>query len=93
LFLSHKRYTNTALEPFLSIFLLAAFPWEMKLVLEIKPEPVTQTTAIIIRVVVSAAGSLAKIAIYVDSPPLTGIFWCAVLMAIIVYLALHLAPC
>ena len=61
----------------------------MKLVFEIKTEPVTQA-AIIIGVVVSAAGSLATIAIYVDSP-LTGIF-CAVVLAIIVYLALHLAP-
>jgi len=88
-FLSHKRYTNTVLEPFLPIFPLADLPREMKLVFEIKTEPVTQA-AIIIGVVVSAAGSLATIAIYVDSP-FTGIF-CAVVLAIIVFLALRLAP-
>ena len=59
----------------------------MKFAFEIKTESVTQAT-IIIGVV--ASGSLATIAIYADTP-LVGIF-CAVALAVIVYLALRLAP-
>jgi hypothetical protein len=62
----------------------------MKLVFDIKTEPVAQAT-IIIGVVAFASGSLATIAIYVDSP-ITGII-CAIVLAIILYVALHLAPC
>jgi hypothetical protein len=62
----------------------------MKLVFKIKTEPVTQAT-IIISVVAFASGSLATIAIYVNSP-IAGII-CAIILAIIVYLALRLAPC
>jgi hypothetical protein len=62
----------------------------MKLVFDIKTEPVTQAT-IIIGVFAFASGSLATIASYVDSP-IAGII-CAVVLAIIVYLALRLAPC
>jgi hypothetical protein len=61
----------------------------MKLVFDIKTEPVTQAT-IIIGVIAFASGSLATIAIYVDSP-IAGVI-CAVVVAIIVYLALCLAP-
>jgi hypothetical protein len=62
----------------------------MKLVFEIKTEPVTQAT-IIIGVVAFASGSLTTIAIYVHYP-IAGII-CAVVLAIIAYLALYLAPC
>ncbi len=61
----------------------------MKLVFDIKTEPVTQAT-IIIGVVAFASGSLATIAIYVHSL-IAGII-CAVVLAIIIYLALRLAP-
>jgi hypothetical protein len=56
---------------------------------DIKTEPVTQAT-IIISVIAFAFGSLATITIYVDSP-IAGII-CAVVLAIIVYLAPCLAP-
>ena len=62
----------------------------MKFIFEIKIEPVTQAT-IIIGVVTFASGSLATIAIYVNSP-IAGII-CAVVLAFIFYLALCLAPC
>ena len=61
----------------------------MKFAFERKTEPVTQA-AVIIGVVAFASGSLATIAIYVNTP-LAGIF-CAVALAVIVYLALCLAP-
>ncbi len=61
----------------------------MKLVFDIKTEPVTQAT-IIIGVVAFASGSLAMIVIYLDSP-IAGII-CTVVLAIIVYLAPRLAP-
>jgi hypothetical protein len=61
----------------------------MKLIFDIKTEPVTQAT-IIIGVVAFASGSLATIVIYIDSP-IAGII-CAVVLAIIVYLAPRLAP-
>ncbi len=61
----------------------------MKFAFKIKTEPVTQAT-IIIGVVAFALGSLALIAIYLGSPS-AGIV-CAIVLAIIVYLALHLAP-
>jgi hypothetical protein len=57
----------------------------MKFAFEIKTETVTQV-AIIINVFAFASGSLATIAIYVDTP-LNSII-CAVVLEIIVYLAL-----
>jgi hypothetical protein len=62
----------------------------MKFAFEIKTEPMTQA-AVIIGVIAFASGSLATIAIYVDSP-LVGIT-CAFVLAVIIYLALCLAPC
>jgi hypothetical protein len=62
----------------------------MKFAFEIKTEPVTQAV-IIIGVVAFASGSLAPTAIYLGSPS-AGIV-CAIVLAIIVYLALRLAPC
>jgi hypothetical protein len=62
----------------------------MKFAFKIKTKPVTQA-AIIIGIVTFASGSLATIPINVDTP-LAGIF-CAVALAVIVYLALLLAPC
>jgi hypothetical protein len=62
----------------------------MKFAFKIKTEPVTQA-AFIIGVIVFASGSLATIVIYINTP-LAGIS-CAVALAVIVYLAVHLAPC
>jgi hypothetical protein len=61
----------------------------MKLVFEIKTEPVTQAT-IIVAIVAFSSGSLASIAIYSQSP-LVSVF-CAIVLAVIVYLALRLTP-
>jgi hypothetical protein len=46
---------------------------------------------IIIGVVAFSSGSLAMIAVYLGSP-LAGVV-CMVVLVVIVYLALHLAPC
>ena len=62
----------------------------MKFAFEIKTEPVTQA-AVIVSVIAFALGSLVTITIYVDTP-LAGIS-CAMALAVIVYLALRLAPC
>ncbi len=62
----------------------------MKFAFEIKTGPVTQV-AIIIGIVAFALGSLMLIAIYLGSP-LAGIVY-AIVLAIIIYLALRLAPC
>ncbi len=62
----------------------------MTFAFKIKTKPVTQA-AIIIRVVVFSSGSLATIAVYLGTPP-TGIA-CAIVLVVIVYLALRLAPC
>ena len=61
----------------------------MKLVFEIKTEPVTQAS-IIIAIVTVSSGSLASIAI---SAPNTSVsIFCSVALAVIVYIALRLAP-
>jgi hypothetical protein len=62
----------------------------MKFVFKIKTEPVTQVS-IIIAVVAFSSGSLALNAIY-SQILLVGAS-CAVVLALIVYLALCLAPC
>jgi hypothetical protein len=62
----------------------------MKFAFKIKTKPVTQA-AVIIGVIAFASGSLTTIAIYVDTP-LARILFCAVALAVIVYLALCLAP-
>jgi hypothetical protein len=61
----------------------------MKFSFEIKTKLVTQATIIIIGIIAFASSSLASIAIYLGSP-LAGIV-CAMILAIIVYLALRLA--
>ncbi len=61
----------------------------MKFAFEIKTEPVTQAT-IIIGVVAFSSGLIATIAIYLGSAP-AGIV-CVIVLAVIDYLALHLAP-
>jgi hypothetical protein len=55
----------------------------MKLVLEVKTEPVTQAT-IIIAIVTVSSGSLASIAIYSQSTPVR--ILCSGVLAIIVYI-------
>jgi hypothetical protein len=61
----------------------------MKLVFEIKTEPVTQAS-IIIAVVAFSSGSLATIAVYSESPSVC--VSCAIVLALIVYAALRFAP-
>ena len=61
----------------------------MKFAFEIKTEPVTQA-AIIIAVIAFSSGSLAMVAIYAQSQPVSII--CSVVLAIIDYLALQFSP-
>jgi hypothetical protein len=61
----------------------------MKLIFEIKTEPATQAN-IIVAVVAFSSGSLATIPIYLQSP-LVCVF-CVIVLAVIVYSALRLAP-
>ncbi len=62
---------------------------QMKFAFKGKTEPVTQAS-IVVAVVAFSSGLLATIAIYTQSPPISVI--CLVLLAFIVYLALHIAP-
>jgi hypothetical protein len=59
----------------------------MKFTFKIKTEPVTQAGAIIVAVVAFSSGSLATVAFYAQSPPVSII--CLVVLAIVVYLALR----
>jgi hypothetical protein len=61
----------------------------MKFAFEIKMEPVTQA-AIIVAVITFSSSSLAAIAIYANN--LTVSTFCTVLLAIVIYLALHFLP-
>ena len=72
-----------------SPFFLSLPSSSMKLVFEIKTEPVTQAS-IIIAVVAFSSGALASIAAYSDSPSVC--VACAIFLAVIVYSALRLAP-
>jgi hypothetical protein len=51
---------------------------------------VTQA-AIIVAIVAFSSGSLATIAIYANSPTIST--FCVVVLAIVIYLALHFLPC
>jgi hypothetical protein len=62
----------------------------MKFAFEIKAELVTQA-AIIIAVITFSSVSLASIAIYLGSA--SAVIVCMIILAVIVYLALCLAPC
>ena len=62
----------------------------MKLVFEVKTEPVTQAT-IIIPIIVVSSGLLVSIAIYSQSTPVC--ILCSGVLAIIIYTVLCLAPC
>jgi hypothetical protein len=62
----------------------------MKFAFEIKMVPVTQAS-IVVAVVAFSSDLLVTIAIYAQSPPVSII--CLVILAFIVYLALHFAPC
>jgi hypothetical protein len=81
-------YTNTLLLA-LSSFSLLLLPSPINLVFEIKTEPVTQA-GIIVTVVAFSSGSLALIGTYSQSPSLS--IFCAVVLAVIDYLSLRLAP-
>ncbi len=61
----------------------------MKFAFEIKTEPVTQA-AIIVAVVAFFSGSLATVAVYAQSPPVSII--CLVILTMLVYLALRFSP-
>ena len=61
----------------------------MKFAFEIKTKPVTQA-AIIVALVTFSSRSLAMVAVYAQSPPVSII--CLVVLAIIVYLALRFSP-
>jgi hypothetical protein len=61
----------------------------MKFAFKIKTEPAAQA-AIIVAVVAFSSGSLATVAVYAQSPPVSII--CLVILAIIVYLALQFSP-
>jgi hypothetical protein len=61
----------------------------MKLAFEIKTEPVTQA-AIIVAVVAFSSASLATIAIYSNNSTVST--FCAVALAVVVYLALRFSP-
>jgi hypothetical protein len=56
---------------------------------KIKTEPVTQA-AIIAAFIAFSSSSLAMIAIYANGPNVST--FCAVILAIVIYLALHFAP-
>ena len=62
----------------------------MKFAFKIKTEPVTQAAIIVAVVAFSSSGSLATVAVYAQSPPVSII--CSVILAIIVYLALWFSP-
>jgi hypothetical protein len=72
-----------------SPFFLSLTSSSMKLIFEIKTEPVTQAS-IIIAIAAFFSGALASIATYSDSPSVC--VACAIVLAVIVYLALRLAP-
>jgi hypothetical protein len=61
----------------------------MKFAFKIKTKPVTHAV-IIIGIFVFSSGPLATISVYLGSPSASIV--CAFVLAIIVYLALHLAP-
>ena len=64
-------------------------PSNMKLVFEVKTEPVTQS-AIIVTIVTVSSGSLTSIAIY--SQNTTVCVFCSIILDITVYTALRLTP-
>jgi hypothetical protein len=68
--------------------LSVAIAWGMKFAFKIMTKPVTQA-AIVISVIALSSGSLATIAIFLGT--LARIL-CAIVLAVIIYLALCLAP-
>ncbi len=74
----------------LLFFCCIAIAWGMKFAFEIKTKPVTQAT-IIIGVVPFFSRSLATIAVYLGY--VLARIVCAIILAVIVYLSLCLAPC
>jgi hypothetical protein len=61
----------------------------MKFAFEIKTKPVTRA-AIIVAVIAFSSGSLATVAIYAQSSPISII--CLAVLAFVVYLALQFSP-
>jgi hypothetical protein len=89
-FLSGKHFNqHSPSSPLLPSYLLPLAS-VMKFAFEIKTEPVTQAT-IIVAVVAFSSSSLALIVIYLQSPSVSAFY--SVVLAVIVYLALRLAPC
>ena len=88
-FLSHEHLHTLFLStPFYRLLHLLLAPL-MQFAFKLKTEPVTQA-AIIIAVIAFSSGSLATVAIYAQSPPVSII--CLVVYAIVVYLALQFSP-
>jgi hypothetical protein len=81
----HQHSPLSHLLPFSLLPLVSA----MKFAFEIKNEPLTQATSIT-AIVSCSSGCLASIVIYSQSP-LVSVF-CSVVLAVIIYLALQLAP-
>jgi hypothetical protein len=77
------------LEP-LAFYLPFFIAGGMKFAFRIKAEPITQA-AIIIGIIAFSSGSLASVVVYLGTPS-AGIV-CAIVLAVIVYLTLRLAPC
>ncbi len=75
---------------FYPFILSVAIPWGMKFAFKIKTKPVMQAT-ITIGVGVLSSGSLTTIRIYLGTPSAEIV--CVVVLAVIVYQALCLAPC
>jgi hypothetical protein len=89
-FLSCKHFNqHSPLGPFLPSY-ISPLASVMKFAFEIKTKPVTQAI-IIVAVVAFSPGSLALIAIYSQSPSVSA--FCPVILAVVVYLALHFVPC
>jgi hypothetical protein len=89
-FLSRKRFNQySPLSPLLPSYILP-LALVMKFTFKIKTKPVTQAT-IIVAIVAFSSGSLALIAIYSQSSSVSAFY--AVVLAVVVYLALRLAPC
>ncbi len=89
-FLSREHFhQHSPLHPLLP-FSLSLLALIMKFAFKIKTKLVTQAV-IIITIVASSSGCLATITIYTQSPPVS--VFCLVVLAVIIYLALRLAPC
>jgi hypothetical protein len=89
-FLSHEHFNQDSPPGPLLPSYISPLASVMKFAFKIKTKPVTQATNII-AVVAFSSTSLALIVIYLQSPLVSA--FCAVVLEVVVYLALRLAPC